>query len=210
MKDFAPIARIGVTAFVLMTRPDFKAKSSEGTDRSRPRPAEQAVRRFRRRRRPGLAGLVQIHGQGRDHRCALSRRAAGGDRYAWRDGQLRLCRPRQRSGACQQQTIKSARADATPAHQAGAGRAGYCGNLAGLSGRGLVRPGRAGRNAARSRQPNFTRRPLPRWPSPRCSMPSRSPAPTSPSSIRRNFPPSSRAKFPRWAELVKISGMKAQ
>lgn len=27
LKDFAPIARIGVTAFVLMTRPDFKAKS---------------------------------------------------------------------------------------------------------------------------------------------------------------------------------------
>jgi tripartite-type tricarboxylate transporter receptor subunit TctC len=27
VKDFAPIARIGVTAFVLMTRPDFKAKS---------------------------------------------------------------------------------------------------------------------------------------------------------------------------------------
>jgi tripartite-type tricarboxylate transporter receptor subunit TctC len=27
VKDFAPIARIGVTAFVLMTRPDFKAKN---------------------------------------------------------------------------------------------------------------------------------------------------------------------------------------
>lgn len=41
VKDFAPIARIGVTAFVLMTRPDFKAKSlTELIDLARAQPGK--------------------------------------------------------------------------------------------------------------------------------------------------------------------------